>query len=100
MLMETSIILLISVLFKLFKPKKINCLYGYRSTLSKSSQFNWDEAQRYSSTILILVSIILLSFAIIFRLIKFPYESSVMLVLIIGSLTSIFICTEQHLKKI
>ena len=101
MLMETSIILfIVSVLFKLFKPRKRNFLYGYRTRLSKSSQFNWDEAQRYSSTIFIIVSIILLVFAIIFRFIRFPYELLVTLVLILGGLTSIFICTEQHLKNL
>ena len=101
MLMETSIILfIVSVLFKLFKPRKRNSLYGYRTRLSKSSQFNWDEAQSYSSTILIIVSIMLFVFAIIFRFIRFPYELVVTLVLILGGLTSIFICTEQHLKKL
>ena len=101
MLMETSIILfIVSVLFKLFKPRKRNSLYGYRTRLSKSSQFNWDEAQSYSSTIFIIVSIILFVFAIIFRFIRFPYELVVTLVLILGGLLSIFICTEQHLKKL
>ena len=101
MLMETSIILfIVSVLFKLFKPRKRNSLYGYRTRLSKSSQFNWDEAQSYSSTIFIIVSIILFVFAIIFRFIRFPYELVVTLVLILGGLISIFICTEQHLNKL
>lgn len=101
MLMETSIILfIVSVLFKLFKPRKRNSLYGYRTRLSKSSQFNWDEAQSYSSTIFIIVSIILFVFAIIFRFIRFPYELVVTLVLILGGLLSIFICTEQHLKNL
>ena len=101
MLMESSILLfIVSVLFKLFKPKKRNFLYGYRTRLSKLSQYNWDEAQRYSSTILIIVSIILFVFAIIFRFIRFPYELVVTLVLILGGLTSVFICTEKHLKKL
>lgn len=38
MLMENSILLLvISILFKIFKPKKRNAWYGYRTRLSKLS---------------------------------------------------------------
>lgn len=100
MLMETSIILfIVSVLFKLFKPRKRNFFYGYRTRLSKSSQPNWDEAQRYSSTVFIVVSVILFGFAIIFRLIRFPYELLFTLILIFGGFAIIFICTEKHLKK-
>lgn len=32
-----------------FPPKKINGLYGYRTTRSMSSQSNWDFAQRFST---------------------------------------------------
>lgn len=100
MLLDTSILLfIVSVLFKLFKPKKINFLYGYRTRLSKSSQSSWDEAQRYSSTIFIIVSIILFALAIIFKFVVFPYELLVSLVLILGGLTSIVIFTERHLRK-
>ncbi|WP_159426717.1 hypothetical protein [Clostridium mediterraneense] len=45
MLMEISILLLIiSVLFKVSRPKKRNVWYGYRTQSSKLSQSNWDEA--------------------------------------------------------
>ena len=100
MLMETSILLLVvSSLFKLFKPPKRNFWYGYRTRLSRLSQSNWDEAQRYSSTIFIIVSSILLIFGILFKVIVFKYELVVSLVLILGGLTTIFIVTEKHLIK-
>ena len=67
MLMENSILLLvISILFKVFKPKKRNFWYGYRTRLSKLSQSNWDEAQKYSSTIFIIVSSVLFVLGILF----------------------------------
>ncbi|MGL4847837.1 MAG: SdpI family protein [Clostridium sp.] len=100
MLLEISIVFfIISVLFKIFRPTKRNFLYGYRTPLSKSSQLNWDEAQRYSSTIFIIVSIILFTFAIIFEFTKLPYEQLSTIMLIFGAIISIFIFTEQHLKK-
>ncbi|MBS4958593.1 MAG: SdpI family protein [Clostridium sp.] len=100
LIMSSILLFVVSVFFKLFKPKKINFLYGYRTRLSKASQFNWDEAQRYSSTILIILSIILFVFGIMFRFITFQYEILISLVLILGGLTSIFIFTEKHLKKL
>ena len=101
MLMNVSVLLLIiSVLFKVFKPKKRNCLYGYRTTLSKSSQKMWDEAQRYSSTILIIVSCILLVLGLLLKNLTFQYDIEVNLVLILTGLASIFIFTEKHLKGV
>ena len=89
MLMENSILLLvISILFKIFKPKKRNAWYGYRTRLSKLSQSNWDEAQKYSSTIFIIVSSVLFVLGILFKVIAFKYELVVTNILILGGLTS------------
>ena len=100
MLMENLILLLvISILFKIFKPKKRNAWYGYRTRLSKLSQSNWDEAQKYSSTIFIIVSSVLFVLGILFKVIAFKYELVVTNILILGGLTSIFIFTEKHLMN-
>jgi len=52
--------LLVGVIFILtgfimykFPPKKINMLYGYRTTSSMKNQARWDFAQKYSSKLMI-----------------------------------------------
>ena len=41
-------VLVLVILFRLFPPKKINYLYGYRTPRSMRSQEAWDEGNRYS----------------------------------------------------
>lgn len=43
-----------------FPPKKINDLYGYRSTASKKDQQSWDFAQKYSNKLMLKIGIIYL----------------------------------------
>ena len=44
-----GIFLIAAVIMLVFPPKKINSLYGYRTSSSQKNQQNWDFAQRYSS---------------------------------------------------
>ena len=56
--------------FWAYPPKKINGLYGYRTTRSRKSQEAWDFAQRYSAklmTVLGLVALIVAAAAHLFR---------------------------------
>jgi uncharacterized membrane protein len=46
------ILLVVGVVFWTYPPKKINGLYGYRTTRSRKSQEAWDFAQRYSAKLL------------------------------------------------
>ncbi len=39
------ILIIVGIIFKLFPPKKINSIYGYRTTFSMSRQDIWDYAQ-------------------------------------------------------
>lgn len=41
----------LSILFKIYPPKKINSFYGYRTTKSMSSQELWDKANSIFSNI-------------------------------------------------
>lgn len=58
------IYVILGIVMKLFPPKKINNLYGYRTTSSMKNQERWDFAQKRSSlqfmrlgTLLIVISI-------------------------------------------
>ena len=44
-----------------FPPKKINSLYGYRTSRSMRNQQSWDLAQQYSSRQMVLIGTILVS---------------------------------------
>ena len=43
----------------LFPPKKINCLYGYRTSSSMKNQERWDFSQRYSAKVMMQHGIVL-----------------------------------------
>ncbi len=47
------LLLLISILFRLFPPKNINFLYGYRTTRSMKTQASWDAANRFGANAMI-----------------------------------------------
>lgn len=60
------IVLFIMLITKVFPPKNINSLYGYRTSNSMKNKSNWDFAQKYSTNLflkfylfLLLVQIIL-----------------------------------------
>ena len=64
------IFLVVGIVFWMYPPKKINGLYGYRTTRSRKSQEAWDFAQRYSAklmTVLGLVALIVAAAAHLFR---------------------------------
>lgn len=55
------VVLFVMLITKLFPPKKINSLYGYRTTRSMKSKSNWEFAQKYSTNLfLVLLSLLLL----------------------------------------
>jgi uncharacterized membrane protein len=46
------------LLFKIFPPKKINSIYGYRTTTSMKNQEAWDIAQKIGAINMIIMGII------------------------------------------
>lgn len=94
------LLLLLSIVFKHFPPKKINYLYGYRTKRSMKNQETWDEANRYSPNLMILVSIITTLLQGIFYFTLGPkyaigIATAVMVVLVLITIPM----TENHLKK-
>lgn len=96
------IILFVMTLFKIFPPKSINSAYGYRTANSMKSQAKWDFAQKYSSTlslILLFPSLILQAF------LYYVYGSTSKINLVITfywvlSFAIIIYKTEKKTKKI
>jgi uncharacterized membrane protein len=87
--------------FRLFRPKKINHIYGYRSRFSMKNQSTWDEAQKYSANLFIITGSILVLLGgmqhIIFN------ESHLMSVIqtieLVSSVIVIYIMCEKHLRN-
>ncbi|WJS95349.1 SdpI family protein [Flavobacterium johnsoniae] len=95
------IVLFIMLITKVFPPKNINSLYGYRTSNSMKNKLNWDFAQKYSTnlflkilSLLLLVQIILYA---IFGSTSFA-DFSVFIGLII-SVAFVLYQTEKKLKK-
>lgn len=83
-----------------FPPKKINGIYGYRTSRSMKSQENWDIAQRYSSQLMLKQGLVML--AIGGMLIALPLteevSAAISIALLIVSLIVLFVQTEKKLK--
>ncbi len=52
-LMSGIIFVIGGLIMQKFPPKKINMMYGYRTSSSMKSKENWDFAQKYSTVLMI-----------------------------------------------
>jgi uncharacterized membrane protein len=94
---------------KWYPPKKINALYGYRTPASMKNQQTWDEANRYSTRLMIRYALIMLAIGLLitalvenmrmdkdaFMLIKV----GLMIASAIGMAVLLIINTEKHLHN-
>jgi uncharacterized membrane protein len=102
--------LVIWTILHYYPPKKINNLYGYRTTLSQSSQQAWDEANRYSANYMIKLSVVMIVVGAItttlLHIIPMPAKvlvlATVFLVILSGIAPAILmiVATEGHLEKL
>lgn len=94
-------ILIVAVIMYFFPPKKINWLYGYRTTSSMSSQAKWDFAQRYSSILMIKCGIFLILFGLIANFFPFSKPWDVILVFpsVMVSIILLYYKTERAITK-
>ncbi len=52
------LLLIIALFLKAYPPKKINWIYGYRTTRSRKSQEAWDASNKYANDLMLWVAII------------------------------------------
>lgn len=100
-LLVGPIYVLAGVVMILFPPKKINGLYGYRTSNSMKNQERWDFAQKYSAMELIKLGAILLLSSGLGYLINFS-EDIVLIVgilLMFGVTIILFVKVEGAIKK-
>ena len=94
------LILVITLIIARYPPKKINHLYGYRTTRSMLNQDCWDFANKYS-TVLMWKSALITCITQLFAILVLDEESALLIGVIVLILTlfySIYL-TEKALKK-
>ena len=83
-------------------PKKINGLYGYRTSRSMQSQEAWDFSQRYSSKIMVMVGIVYVILGPLSLFVPKQDDMVGALISIVIVLTGVFVMfykTERQLGK-
>ncbi len=93
------IALFVMLIAKLFPPKNINSLYGYRTANSMKNKQNWDFAQKYSTNLFLILLFSLLLIQVLLYLIYGSTEFSNSSVLA-GLLLCIGIVLYQTEKKL
>lgn len=107
LLLETGIIFAIfgGLVFRLFPPKKINHIYGYRSRFSMKAQSIWKEAQRYCANTFILIGVIIFVLGVLeyflFQVINVTemIEKTIEFIEVLVSILVMYFRCETHLKN-
>ena len=83
-----------------FPPKKINSIYGYRTSRSMKNQENWDLAQSFSSQLMLKQGLFMLVLALILAVLPIPIEVATLisLLLLLTSVINLFVQTEKRLN--
>ncbi len=92
-----TFMLVVAVLYKLFPPKKINYLYGYRTPRSMQNLDIWKEANRFAGIAFFKISFV--SYVFPFLLYFFLPQLNLLLTIVTNTLLLLFIVvlTEKYL---
>ena len=96
------LLLVISLILFYFPPKKINLIYGHRTSLSMKNQDTWDEANKRSSYMMVLVSAMTCIFQLIGIVFKVNQEKTILYAtafLVAGLIIGVLI-VEKQLRSI
>ena len=102
LLMVGIVFVAVGIFMYLFPPKKINGLYGYRTSSSMESQEKWDFAQKYSAKVMMAMGLFLvvLSFYRPYLNLSNDHHAILGLAVLIASAVSLIVIVEKKLKKI
>ena len=96
------LLLVISLIFFYFPPKKINLIYGHRTSMSMKNQDTWVEANKRSALMMLLVSVMICIFQLIGIVFKVNQEKTILyatIFLVAGLIIGLFI-VEKQLRSI
>lgn len=90
-----GLMIIVGILIKLFPPESISSVYGYRTRRSMSDQRLWDEANRYSASLIILSGLVIAGVGLLLR----SNLIILQLILLIAACVITFMLTEKRLKN-
>lgn len=90
-----GLMIIVGILIKLFPPESISSMYGYRTRRSMSDQRLWDEANRYSASLIILSGLVIAGVGLLLR----SNLIILQLILLIAACVITFMLTEKRLKN-
>ncbi len=91
---------IIGVIVKYNPPKKINSLYGYRTSRSMKSQEAWDVANAYSFNLMLWVGIVTTISQVVLYLLVSPANALLIACVIMSFLLiGMIVKTESYLKS-
>jgi len=90
-----------AMLMYLFPPKKINSLYGYRTSSSMKSIERWTFAQRFSSILMVKSGLVLMAISIggLFVSVSKTVDTIAAAVCVIIAIALLILRTESRLKE-
>lgn len=94
-LVGRGLMIIAGILIKLFPPESISSVYGYRTKRSMSDQRLWDEANRYSASLMILSGLVIAGVCLLLR----SNLIILQLILLIAACVITFMLTEKRLKN-
>ncbi|WP_177764562.1 SdpI family protein [Flavobacterium sp. I3-2] len=96
------IFIIMGIIMYKFPPKKINGLYGYRTTSSMESQSKWDFAQKYSAKVMTFIGIGMFIFSFTRTLLPFDDDQNAIfgVAILLISVIILIVVVEKKLKQI
>lgn len=98
-LLVGGIFIVTGIITKVFPPKKINAVYGYRTPSSIKSQPAWDFAQKYSSDKMIQIGLVLVMISFLKIIIGSNYEGFISSIFLFSAIIYLFLTTERAIKN-
>jgi len=95
-----GVFLLLGILMKIFPPKKINSILGYRTKLSMKNNDTWNEAQRYGAYSSIVVGVICIVVGICIHVFFKNNENIIGMICFIIVVICDYLVDEHHLRTI
>lgn len=92
------LLLIVSITFRVFLPKKINSIYGYKTRRSKQNITKWKLANKYSANLMLIVMTVLLVISLVFEFFSLEYNNILIGLLLFGFILIIGL-TENKLSE-
>jgi uncharacterized membrane protein len=93
------VLLVLGIIFYKFPPKKINSVYGYRTTRSMVNQDTWDNANTFSSIWMIRFAIFTFMVSGASYILLPDYNALITVIVMTILVVLILPLTESHLKR-